>query len=140
MPDVLDQAEIDALLAEAGSLAEDPGGGPALSGAIPESMPPPPVVAAALSPETERELQRILDIELPVIVRLARRTMRVSEVVRMTTGSIIEFEKAADDDLDLLVASKQIGQGQAVKVGENFGLRITDIGTLHDKIRALRGR
>ncbi len=93
----------------------------------------------SLSPDLERDLARILQLDVPIIVRLADRMMRLSEVVKFTTGSIIEFEKPSDDDLELLVNNKRIGQGQAVKVGENFGLRITDINSLQDKIAALGG-
>ena len=44
-----------------------------------------------------------------------------------------------DADLDLVLTNKCIGQGQAVKVGENFGLRVTDIRPVEDKISALGG-
>jgi hypothetical protein len=39
--------------------------------------------------------------------------------------------------LELRVNNKAIGTGQAVKVGENFGLRITFMGDLKERITAL---
>ena len=40
-------------------------------------------------------------------------------------AAIIEFEKSSDEPLELMINNKVIGLGETVKVGENFGLRIT---------------
>ncbi len=137
------QLEIDAILAEAqnalATLTEETEG---ISSAGPlstssEPTPPPPPVRA---PGTANiNLRRVLQIEVPVIVRLAERKMPVKSIMQLATGSIIEFEKPADDELDLLINNKCVGHGRAVKVGENFGLRITAITDAHGKIAALTG-
>jgi flagellar motor switch protein FliN/FliY len=80
---------------------------------------------------------RILKIEVPVVVRVGERQMRMSEVLALVPGSIIELNKRAEDELDLLINNKQIGSGNAVKVGENFGLRVTYIGDVRERIEAL---
>lgn len=80
---------------------------------------------------------RILKIEVPVVVRVGERQMRMSEVLGLVPGSIIELNKRAEDELDLLINNKQIGSGNAVKVGENFGLRVTYIGDVRARIEAL---
>ena len=63
--------------------------------------------------------------------------MALADITSLTTGAIVEFEKPSDSELDLMINNKCIGHGQAVKVGENFGLRITQIGSLRDRITAL---
>ncbi len=83
------------------------------------------------------ELKRILRLEVPVIVKLAERRLLLSEVMRLGTGAIIEFFKSNDEPLELLINNKVIGLGETVKVGENFGLRITQIGDLKQVIRSL---
>jgi flagellar motor switch protein FliN len=83
------------------------------------------------------ELQRILRLEVPVIVKLAERKLMLSEVMRLGTGAIIEFFKSSDEPLELLINNKVIGAGEAVKVGENFGLRITTIGDVKSVIRSM---
>lgn len=55
--------------------------------------------------------------------------MTVGQVMRLAPGTIIELPKSAEERLDLLVNNKVIGRGDAVKVGENFGLEITMMGT-----------
>ena len=83
------------------------------------------------------ELQRILRLEVPVIVKLAERKLTLSEVLRLGNGAIIEFSKSNDEPLELLINNKVIGVGETVKVGENFGLRITQIGDVKQVIRSL---
>ncbi len=72
----------------------------------------------------------ILELEVPLIVQIASRTMPIREVIELEHGSIIEFPRSADEELEILVNNKPVGQGTAVKVGENFGIRISSIGSL----------
>ena len=85
------------------------------------------------------ELDRILRLEVPIIVRLGQQRLRTRDVVSLVPGAIIELNKTAEEELDLLVNNKQIGSGAAVKVGENFGLRVTYIGDVRERIAALGG-
>jgi len=80
-----------------------------------------------------------LKLEVPVIVKLAERKLLLSEVMRLGVGAIIEFVKSNDEPLQLLINNKPIGVGEAVKVGENFGLRITQIGDIKQIIQSLGG-
>ena len=82
-------------------------------------------------------IDAILSLEVPVIVQIAERTMPVEDVMSMAPGSIIELPKAADQDLDILVNNKAIGTGTAVKVGENFGVRVSYIGDVSRRISAM---
>ncbi len=73
------------------------------------------------------------------MVRVGERPMRMGEVLALTPGAIIELNKRSEDELDLLINNKQIGSGTAVKVGENFGLRVTFIGDVRARIEAMSG-
>ncbi|HZL38412.1 MAG TPA: FliM/FliN family flagellar motor switch protein [Tepidisphaeraceae bacterium] len=83
------------------------------------------------------ELHRILRMEVPVIVKLAERKLQLSEVMRLGVGAIIEFSKSSNEPLQLLINNKTIALGETVKVGENFGLRLTQIGDLRSTIQSL---
>lgn len=157
------QDDIDALLASVSQLAADAAAdivgdgdtGPASSGAatavavapsaqdggkpVPKRKQMPsgmPAVAPACSQRPE-DPQRILPLEVPVIVTLAERTMPLSKILALTPGSIIEFDKPSDELLDLMINNRRIGRGQAVKVGENFGLRVTMIGSIGNRVEAM---
>ena len=70
-------------------------------------------------------------------MKLAERKLSMAEVLRLGTGAIIEFSKENDEPLELLINNKPIAVGEAVKVAENFGLRITQIGDVRSLIRSL---
>lgn len=78
-----------------------------------------------------------MKLEVPVIVRLGERSMSLREVVGLVPGTILEIPKNADDELDLLINNQPVGKGLAVKVGENFGVRVTAIGSQSDRVAAL---
>lgn len=96
-----------------------------------------PVLRAPTSSPSSAELRRILHLSVPVIVKLAERKLTLAEVMRLGPGAIIEFSKASDEPLELLINNKSIGLGDAVKVGENFGLKINQIGDVKEVIRSL---
>ncbi len=71
--------------------------------------------------------QSLLRIELPVRVVLASKKENLHSVVEMAAGSIIKFTKACDEMLDLQVGEHKIAVGEAVKVGDKFGFRVSSI-------------
>lgn len=83
------------------------------------------------------DLATILKLEVPVIVRLGRRELPLGDVMAWISGAIVELPKGADDELELLVNNKVLGTGKAVKVGENFGIRISFVGDLKARLAAL---
>ena len=50
---------------------------------------------------------------------------------------MIEFPQASNGELRVLVNNKAIGSGTAVKVGENFGVRISNVGDVSTRVQAL---
>jgi len=85
------------------------------------------------------DVSRILGLAVPVTVSLAEREMTVESILDITVGTIIEFEVPFDAELSLRIGDHSVGRGQAVKVGENFGLRITHIDTVSGRIHAMGG-
>jgi len=69
----------------------------------------------------------LLRIKVPVVVTLARNRQPLGRIVELGPGSIIHFDKPCDGTLDLEIADHAIAAGDAVKVGDKFGLRITSI-------------
>lgn len=75
---------------------------------------------------------RINGLEVPIVVELGRRTMTLREVVGLLPGAIIDLAKPADEELALLVNNQRVATGHAVKVGENFGIRVERVGSLEE--------
>ena len=86
------------------------------------------------------DLPSILNLSVPVIVELGRRTMSLEDILALGPGAIIELNRDAEEQLDLLVNNKRVGCGTAVKVGENFGLRVSRIGSQTERVQAMAGR
>lgn len=69
----------------------------------------------------------LLKIRVPVTVTLAEAKQPIQKVLEIGPGSIIHFSKPCEDSLTLEVAGQKVAVGEAVKVGEKFGLWITSI-------------
>ena len=89
------------------------------------------------APEKNEHLLRILSIQVPVIAVLAEKHMKLSEILDLNVGSIVQLDKPSDEPLDLMVNDQRVGRGATVRVGENFGLQVVEIGALKDTIRKL---
>ncbi|MCA9283978.1 MAG: FliM/FliN family flagellar motor switch protein [Phycisphaerales bacterium] len=83
------------------------------------------------------DLSAILQLEVPLIVQIAERAMALEAVIHLAPGAIIELPKDADAELEVLVNNRVIGFGRAVKVGENFGVQISYVGDLRDRVAAM---
>lgn len=85
------------------------------------------------------DLRTIVKLEVPVIVQVGERMVSMDDILSLGPGAILELEKHAEEMLTLLVNNKPIGMGEAVKVGENFGIRIKQIGSPIERVQALAG-
>jgi flagellar motor switch protein FliN/FliY len=83
------------------------------------------------------EIKTILRLSVPVTVEVGERHMALDDVLALGPGAILELDKPAEGELPLLINNQCIGQGVAVKVGENFGLRLTTLGSPKQRIAAL---
>lgn len=124
---LVDQAGMDALLTQAA-------GGPAeATWTPPPPLPPRAPVLNGASPA----VRRILRIRVPVIVQLARRSMMIAGIRKLAPGSIVEFDKSVAESHDLMINNRPIGRGKCVKIGEHFGLQITEVLDRTQRIRSL---
>jgi len=85
------------------------------------------------------DVKTILNLAVPVIVQVGEQRLAMDDVLTLCPGAILELSKNADEELDLLINNIRIGQGVAVKVGENFGFSVTKVGPKEDLINALGG-
>ncbi len=69
----------------------------------------------------------LLKIKVPVTVTLATAKQPVRTILGLVPGSIIQFDKLCDETLTLEVANQRVAEGETVKVGDKFGLRLTSM-------------
>ncbi len=82
----------------------------------------------------------LLKIRLPVEVILARTRKPLAEILQLAPGTIIQFNKSCDEPLELAVNGYVIARGEAVKVGDKFGLRILEMTLPPERYVVLSGR
>ncbi len=107
----------------------------------PPPPPPPPredARSAAARGGYSKNIERIMDIDLPLTVSFGRTRMLLKDVMKLGTGSIIELDRTADDPVDLWVNDKKVARGEVVIVGGNYGVRITEIENVAERINTLR--
>jgi flagellar motor switch protein FliN/FliY len=78
----------------------------------------------AAAAAAERDPERVKKLPIPVQVTLAEKKERLSVIMNLVPGSIIEFRKSAEELLDLRVGDITIARGEAVIQNERFGLQI----------------
>jgi flagellar motor switch/type III secretory pathway protein FliN len=71
--------------------------------------------------------QSLFKIRVPVSVNLASHKQSVQEIIELVPGSIIRFDKSCDEMLELVVGDQPIAEGEVVKVGDKFGLRVENM-------------
>ncbi|MFT5141880.1 MAG: flagellar motor switch protein FliN/FliY [Rhodothermales bacterium] len=85
-----------------------------------------PDLGAESIPESgSGHLGLLAGVELEVTVELGRRRMPLSEILRLTSGSVLELEKLVGEPLQVFANNRLIAEGEAVVIDEQFGVRIT---------------
>ncbi|MBN2065157.1 MAG: FliM/FliN family flagellar motor switch protein, partial [Sedimentisphaerales bacterium] len=94
-------------------------------------------------PSEEREgdksdkLKTILSMRVPLIVKVAEKKMTMDNILKFSLGSIIQFDKDVYENIELMVNNHAIAVGQPVKIGENFGLRLLQVGNIEKTIKSM---
>jgi flagellar motor switch protein FliN/FliY len=84
------------------------------------------------------KLQLLLDVPLEIKVELGRVNMSLREVLDLHQGSMIQLDKLAGEPLDIYANGKLIARGEVVVIEESFGIRITEIVSLKERLRTIK--
>ena len=100
-------------------------------GARRKPTPPPPDVSSAegaLSDALDNEaFGRLADIPINVGVQLDHKRVKVKEVLNLQVDSVVEMERSAGENVDLLLDGLPVGNGEIVVIEDMMGLRVTDL-------------
>lgn len=86
--------------------------------------------------EPSDDLDRILDVQVQVCAELGRRKVRIAEVLELTPGAVVEFPKSADEPLDIRINDRLIARGEAVVIGERYGVRVTEVVSPNERLQS----
>lgn len=71
--------------------------------------------------------QSLMRVEVSVKVTLAKKKMPIEQILRLVPGVMIQFDKPCDSPLTIEVGDREIALGEVVKIGDKFGVRISEI-------------
>ncbi len=134
-----EQPDLEALAAQMG-LSADQG---LMEMGVPMQGSPVPV-APATFPELGGDplggdgdnFSLLAEVELEVSVELGRRKLPLADVLRLTTGSVIELENLVGEPLEVYANGRLIAEGEAVVIDEQFGIRITRLAADRQRTKA----
>ncbi|MBN2717497.1 MAG: flagellar motor switch protein FliN [Deltaproteobacteria bacterium] len=75
----------------------------------------------------KRPINFLFDIPIELTVEVGRRTMTMGELVEVMPGTVVELDRPAGDNLDIYANGKLVARGEAVLVGERYGIRIMEV-------------
>jgi len=105
------------------------------------STPPDPPAAADESippPRASRTFDLLLDVELPVSISFGKTQLNLKDVLKLTTGSIVELNRGVSEPVEVLVNHWLVARGEVVVVDGNYGVRIQQIVSRQERLRSLR--
>ena len=77
----------------------------------------------------QEEIAHIGNVPIEVEVQLDQRWMKLSEILSLEEGSIIEMRRSAGENLDIYIGSRLAAFGEIVIIESIMGVRITDFNT-----------
>jgi flagellar motor switch protein FliN len=87
--------------------------------------------------DLSRDLQFLFDVPLQISVEVGRARILLRDLLQMGEGYVIELDKLAGEPLDLYVNARLIARGEAVKVGDKFGIKLTEVVSQADRVAKL---
>ncbi|MCL2425591.1 MAG: flagellar motor switch protein FliN [Oscillospiraceae bacterium] len=80
------------------------------------------------STDDERQNIKIThNTPIQVSVELGKAKRDISEILEFELGTIVVLDKISGDPVEVMVNGELIARGEVVVVGDNYGVRITDI-------------
>ena len=63
--------------------------------------------------------------------------IKISDLLRLTQGSVVELDRIAGEPLDLLINNVVVAQGEVVLVNDRYGIRLTRVVSAAQRIKNL---
>lgn len=84
-----------------------------------------------------RDLEFLYEVPLQVSVEVGRARILLKDLLQMGEGYVVELDKMAGEPLDLYVNSRLIARGEAVRIGDKFGIKLTEVVSQSDRLEKL---
>jgi len=87
------------------------------------------VIQSAPAPGTRAplHLDALMNVDLPVSISFGTTDMLLADVLKLTTGSIVEFNHLLNEPVSVVVNGCLVARGDVVVVDGNYGVRISEV-------------
>jgi len=68
----------------------------------------------------------MLDVGVSLSLEVGRTTMSIRSLLQLAAGTVIELDRPAGDQLDVLVNGRIVAHGEVVMVNDRYGVRFTE--------------
>jgi flagellar motor switch protein FliN len=92
----------------------------------------------ALRKKESNPLELVMEVELAVSVSFGRAELPLRDVLKLTTGSIVELNRGLTDPVEIIVNKCIIARGEVVVIDGNYGVRIQEIVSRDKRMGTLR--
>lgn len=96
--------------------------------------------APGAEPMGGRNYHLLADIPLRLSVEVGSTALRLSELLDLNEGSVVELDRQAHELLDIMVNGTLIAKGEVVTVNGRFGVRIVDVVATDARLAGLERR
>lgn len=86
-----------------------------------------PDLGSGVEPGQLQDLDLLSDVSMDVTVELGQVRMRVRDLLRLTEGSVVELDRGVTAPVDVLVNGSLVARGDVVVVGDELGVRVTEL-------------
>jgi flagellar motor switch protein FliN len=139
-PEISLRLFLDAELHEAlGALPAPPEPKQQPAAANPSPVSPAPPADTTPPPRTgplPANLGLVLDVALEATIRFGEREMLLRDIFGLMPGAVVELNQMVNEPAELRVAGRLVARGEVVVVDGNFGLRVTEVATLSERVAA----
>ncbi len=82
---------------------------------------------AQKAPTNAKELEAVYDIPVQVSAVLGKSTMRVSQLLKLGRGAVVELDRKVGEAIDIYVNDRLVARGEVVVVEDRLGVTMTEI-------------
>ncbi|MBU6472672.1 MAG: flagellar motor switch protein FliN [Alphaproteobacteria bacterium] len=83
--------------------------------------------ADAEAPRSSADLEAVFDVPVTVSAVLGKSGMEVSELLRLSKGTIVELDRKVGEAIDIYVNNRLVARGEVVLVEDRLGVTMTEI-------------
>jgi flagellar motor switch protein FliN len=105
---------------------------PAASSAADNGVPP-----GVRTEPLPANLGLVLDVALQATIRFGEKQMLLRDIFGLMAGAVVELNQMVNEPAELHVAGRLVARGEVVVVDGNFGLRVTEVASINERVAAI---